>query len=180
MSRILRIAAIATFGLIGALGSMPAATAGGGCHSGASEGRGTTIDLIDACFTPTTLFAEPGDTITFVNRDPFVHNVTGNTWGHFEDLNEGDRFTTSFVDEGVYPFACTYHPGMSGAIVIGDGDAGGATTTEPVTQPLAASPVPVRSDAGWLTAGAVGLAIGAAAGAGIATLRRRWAGRSSV
>ena len=53
-----------------------------------------------------------------------VHNVTANDWGHWDDMYEGDRFTASFDEEGIFPFACTYHPGMSGAIVVGDGGTG--------------------------------------------------------
>jgi hypothetical protein len=33
-------------------------------------------------------------------------------------MEQGDRFSVSFDEEGVYPFACTYHPGMTGAIVV--------------------------------------------------------------
>ena len=49
----------------------------------------------------------------------------GNAWGHFEDMIEGDAFTVRFDDAGIYPFACNYHPGMTGAIVVGDGKGAG-------------------------------------------------------
>ncbi len=117
MTRMRRAAAIMTLGTVGALAGMTAASAGGGCHSGVTEGYGTRIEMIDACFTPTTLFAEPGETITFVSRDADAHNMTANAWGHFDDMHEGERFTTSFKTDGIYAYACTYHPGMTGAIV---------------------------------------------------------------
>jgi plastocyanin len=102
------------------------AQAGGGCHAGVTEGTGDTIRLVDACFTPTILRVDPGATVTFVNKDPFAHNVTANGWGHFDNLDPEDSFTASFQAAGTYPFACTIHPGMSGAIVVGDGIATGA------------------------------------------------------
>jgi len=102
------------------------AGAGGGCHGGVTQGTGDTVELIDACFTPTTLRIEPGDSVTFVNEDSFVHNVTANLWGHFDDLEQGDSFTATFGEDGVYPYACTYHPGMTGAVVVGDGDGPGS------------------------------------------------------
>lgn len=159
------------------------AGAGGGCHEGVTQGTGDTVELIDACFTPTTLRIEPGDSVTFVNRDGFVHNVTAHLWGYFDDLKQGDAFTATFDEEGVYPYACTYHPGMTGAVVVGDGDgpgSGAAVTVSSFGAPPPPSPqIEVRTvtktrEAGassplvWLAAG-----IGLAAGLGLAALVRR-------
>ena len=36
--------------------------------------------------------------------------------------------TFAFRDEGVFPYYCTFHPGMSGAIVVGDASGPGATS----------------------------------------------------
>jgi len=159
------------------------AGAGGGCHGGVTQGTGDTVELIDACFTPTTLRIEPGDSVTFVNEDSFVHNVTANLWGHFDDLEQGDSFTATFGEDGVYPYACTYHPGMTGAVVVGDGDgpgSGAAVTVSSFGEPPAPSPrVEVRTvtrteDAGassplvWLAA-----AIGLVSGLGLGALVRR-------
>jgi plastocyanin len=159
------------------------ATAGGGCHGGVTDGTGDTVELVDACFTPTTLRIEPGQQVTFVNRDPMIHNVTANLWGHFDDLDQGDAFTATFEQEGVYPYACTYHPGMTGAIVVGDGDGPGSGQAVPVgafEEPPAPSPrIEVRTitrpeDPGassplvWLTA-----AIGLVVGLGLGSLVRR-------
>jgi hypothetical protein len=116
------------------------------------------------------LLTEAGRSITFVNRDPFAHNVSGTGWGNYEDMAQGDRFTTSFADEGIYPFACTLHPGMTGVIVVGDEAAGG---TAGEVQPLAASTSPPADGDAWIPAGALGLAVGAALGAGLAGIVRR-------
>ena len=105
------------------------AAAGGGCHDGLTQGTGDTITAADACFTPSILYVDPGATITFLNKDPFVHNVAANGWGHLDDMNEGDSFTATFPDPGVYPFACSYHPGMTGAIFVGDGMGAGSGRT---------------------------------------------------
>lgn len=169
MKRTRRVATVLTLGLIGTLAGITAASAGGGCHSGVTEGRGTRIEMVDACFTPTTLFAEAGEVITFVNRDDFAHNITANDWGRFDDLGLGDRYSTSFKTDGIYAYACTYHPGMSGSIVIGEGASG----ADVAAQPVAASAVPTSGGDGWVAAGAIGLLVGAAAGAGLARVRRQ-------
>jgi hypothetical protein len=135
-----------------------------------------------ACFTPTSLRIAPGGAVTFVNRDPMTHNVGGIGWGDLEDMVEGDAFTATFADPGVYPYACSYHPGMTGAIVVGDGTGAGngtAVTVEPfVAAPasfdtvddaaaVAADPPSPSSSgwSGWVAAGAAGLLLGLGAGA---------------
>jgi plastocyanin len=161
------------------------ASAGGGCHEGVTQGEGDTIVIADACFTPTTLYVEPGDQVTWLNKDDYAHNVTANTWGYFDDLNEGDTFTATFDQDGVYPFACTYHPGMTGAIVVGDGVGTGSGDSveqelvssfeEESPQPAVAASRPESSSssstAGWWIGGAIGLLVGAA-GAFVLTRRR--------
>jgi hypothetical protein len=83
---------------------------------------------------------------------------------------EGDAFTVRFDETGIYPFACNYHPGMTGAIVVGDGKGVGSGTEGITVQPFeAASPTVVRSvvaEDGGLPSGALvavglgGLALG--------------------
>jgi plastocyanin len=152
---------------------------GGGCHragTGVTEMTGTTVAIVDACFTPTILHVAAGDSVTFVNRDPMVHNVTANDWGHWDDLHQGDRFTASFDDEGIFPFACTYHPGMSGAVVVGDGATG---DTAPVAAAATTVDPPSRG-AGWLVPGIAGVAIGLACGYALQWRRRRDAAAAPV
>jgi plastocyanin len=160
----------------------PPATAGGGCLHGtpATDGGGTTIEMIDMCFTPTVLHASPGDTVSFVSRDAVDHTVTGvgGTWGTYDDLHPGDRVAYSFADTGVYVYVCFIHPGMAGAIVVGDGS--GSAGLEPASvQPVAAgaavADVPAVSNrSGGMRAVLTGIG-GLIAGIGIAafTLARR-------
>jgi plastocyanin len=108
-----------------AIGALPAAAGGGGhCAEPLAEGAGTVVDMVDACFTPAVLHVGVDEEITFTNRDPMPHNVApaGWGWGHIDDLREGQAFTASFDEPGVYPYACSLHPGMTGAVIVG-GDA---------------------------------------------------------
>jgi plastocyanin len=113
----------------------PFAAAGGGCMHGtpATDGAGTTIAMVDNCFTPTILHAARGDTITFVNRDGWAHTVTGvgGTWGTLDQLAGGAKVSYTFDQNGVYVFVCFIHPGMAGAIVVGDGS--GSAGLEPAS-----------------------------------------------
>jgi hypothetical protein len=99
--------------------------------------------MLDMCFTPTVLHASPGDTVTFVNRDDFDHTVTGvgGTWGTFDDVRAGDSVAYSFDENGVYVYVCFLHPGMAGAIVVGNGS--GSAALEPAAvEPLGAGNAP--------------------------------------
>jgi plastocyanin len=169
------------------LGTPGGALAGGGCHTGATQADASaedevTVRIVDACFTASITKVEPGAPVTFVNLDAgLTHNVLGNGWGHYDDMTKGDAFTATFAEAGVYPFACSYHPGMTGAIVVGDGFGAGngaVVDTAPldlepasrVTSPAVARPA---SEAPWIAAaGIAGVALGAGIAAGIGRLRR--------
>ena len=175
---LLVIAATALVAL--AVPAVPAFAGGGGCHGDSTTGEGDTVEIADGCFGPTTLKVDPGDTVTFVNLDPYVHNVSAVGWGHLNDLNSGDSFQATFADAGVYPFACQYHPAMVGAIVVGDGKAlaGGTpivSETDTGTEVAAASTTEVAAAStteaassnpttGWIAGGAIGVAAGLAIG----------------
>jgi plastocyanin len=106
------------------------ASAGSGCHAPATEGRGTTVALVDLCFTPTVLRVASGTTVTFVNRDTMAHPLSrpGGEWGW--DGMVGDRATVRLEQAGTYPFFCYVHPGMVGVVVVGDGRGTGAQVVQ--------------------------------------------------
>lgn len=184
-----KILALSTVGMVSLLilGGTPAAAGGGGCHAGitsanAADGETASVEMIDACFTPTTLRVEPGAQVAFVNRDVgLTHNVGGNYWGHFEDMHRGDGFMATFEQPGTYPYACSYHAGMTGAVIVGDGSGAGDgelidvqafETPDPVVVTRTRSVAPESSSTTWIAAGALGLLIGAAGGIGLMKLRR--------
>ncbi len=174
------------FGVVAGFALVPGvagASGGGGCGGPVTDEAGTEVEIKEFCFTPTILRAEPGDTITFTNLDRSPHTVLGanGIWGSYDALKRNVEATYEFAEPGVYPFVCTWHVGMIGAVVVGDGAGGAIDTTTadgPVSlassQTVAADP-PAGSNgvAGALAAGAIGLAVGAAGAVGTLRLRRR-------
>jgi plastocyanin len=165
------------------------ASGGGGCGGPVTDAAGTAVHIKDFCFGPTILRVATGETTTFVNGDPFPHTVLGanGAWGSYDALKQGGEATYGFSEAGVYPYVCTLHVGMVGAVVVGDGVGGAIDTT------TAAGPVTLASvlaggvqdaetrsagqDAGyggWVAIAAIaGLLVGTAAAFGVQRLRRR-------
>jgi plastocyanin len=175
-------------GLVAVLWLPSAALAGAGCHGDPTpqrDGTGNeevTVRMVDACFDATVTSVDPGARVTFVNDDFATHNVGGMGWGHHEDMLERDTYSATFDEPGIFPFACSYHPGMTGAIVVGDGNGAGAGWTvlndpiDPVADTAKAAPVAdagSRSPLAFVAIGILGTALGAGISAAIPLLRRR-------
>jgi plastocyanin len=164
--------AVAGSGVALAMLLLPAtpAGAGGGCHNdAATEGTGAMVALSQMCMTPTVLRVDPGTTVTFVNKDSVVHNVWGLQWGQ-DPVNAEESFQRRFDSAGIYPYTCSLHPGMVGAVVVGDGRGSGPVIEMPsVTPSIDAAALPAAVPAATSTAdddsanGVLPFALGAAA-----------------
>ncbi|GAA1346389.1 cupredoxin domain-containing protein [Arthrobacter roseus] len=62
----------------------------------------------------------PGATVTVVNEDAAAHTVTSEEEGLFDAVVEGNSTVTfTAPDEaGDYAYICTYHPNMTGSLVV--------------------------------------------------------------
>jgi plastocyanin len=150
---VVALAALASTLLLGGT-----AVAGGGCMHGSppTDGTGTTVEMVDACFTPTVLHVARGAEVTFVNRDEgMTHNVVGvgDTWGSFDELSFGEAVSYRFDANGVYVYSCFLHEGMVGAVVAGDGS--GAADLQSVgaagVSPGGSGPAAVATSSGSAT-----------------------------
>jgi plastocyanin len=107
----------------------PLAIAGNPCYHGyevpqLTVAAGNEVETEPCAFAPTISVVDAGDTVTFRNGGAEPHLVTGANadWGDRDiQLDAGESVAYTFAEPGVYPYACTLHPGMSGAIVVGDG-----------------------------------------------------------
>lgn len=123
-SHAIRIGIMAVVAGAALWGGSGIAFAGGGCHQVPTASRGNTVDVTDLCFVSTVLYVKPGTDVTWTNRDSMTHVVVGvgDMWGDPNiSLLQGDTVSYRFDQDGVYPYSCLIHPGMVGAIVVGDG-----------------------------------------------------------
>jgi plastocyanin len=189
-----KVSAAAGVVVLGALMLVPvlgqglaSASGGGGCGRPVTDAKGTGVDIRDFCFSPTILRVSTGDAVTFTNVDPVPHSVLGAnaTWGDYAGFKKRS-VTYRFSEPGVYPYVCTYHPGMVGAVVVGDG-VGGAIDTPTAEGPVtkvdastlglentsAVGGQPSEVNGGWPVAVAVAFAIAVGSFAVIVVRRRR-------
>ena len=136
-----KASAVAGAVLLGALALLPgvaSASGGGGCGQPVTDAQGSGVDIEGYCFSPTILRVGVGDAVTFTNVDPVPHSVLGAnaTWGDYAGFKK-KSVTYRFAEPGVYPYLCTYHVGMVGAVVVGNGVGGAidsSTADGPVTK----------------------------------------------
>ena len=125
-------ALLAIGGLAGlALALTPAAViAGDPCYHGYTIPPTTseptaTVNLEPCAFVPTAAHVAPGATVTFANVSEMPHLVTGAnaSWGDRDaEIAPGASRSVTFDRAGIYPFSCALHRGMTGVIVVGDGN----------------------------------------------------------
>jgi len=86
-----------------------------------STGNATThvIEVKDSSFTPATLEARVGDTISWVNLGKILHTVTARDHSFDTSLKPGQRFNLVLGKEGTIQYVCTPHPGMFGVLIVG-------------------------------------------------------------
>ncbi len=78
-----------------------------------------TIAIANMAFSPATMTIAKGTTITWKNDDGVAHTSTSNS-GAWDtgNISPGGSATTMFSTAGTFPFHCSYHPTMTGTIVV--------------------------------------------------------------
>jgi plastocyanin len=146
------LAAIAVLAALGA-GSVAPAIAGGGCHgfdgTVHTEGAATVVKMDTCAFAPTVVHVPVGAEVRFLNTAQVDHLVVGESqsWGTDDALSPGAELRRRFADPGIYPYSCPMHPGMVGAVVVGDADAAAVVPAPVAPVPSPAAPVAAQAGA---------------------------------
>ena len=77
------------------------------------------IEMSGFAFNPKELTVKVGTTVTWTNKDNVGHDVKAadGSWGS-DTLTNGQTFSKVFDKEGTYAYVCTFHPGMTGTIIV--------------------------------------------------------------
>ena len=123
--QLIALALPAITGALLVLNGTPAFAGGGGCHGPDTQGVGTSVQLSGMCFSPSILYVQPGDRVTWTNDDGMPHVVAGSfsSWGSPTNLGAGEAMTHQFPTAGIYSYSCPLHYGMNAVVIVGDGKA---------------------------------------------------------
>ncbi len=88
------------------------------------QGGSVVVEMRDIRFHPQGIRLRPGTTVTWVNRDPVVHNVR-QVEGRFlspDVMQPGETFSFTFREPGRFRYQCTlHHPYMNGVVIVEEG-----------------------------------------------------------
>ena len=98
------------------------ASGGGACYEPITSADSNEVVINAFCYQDTVVHVSEGETVTFSNEDFAPHTVTGanNIWGDYVKIRPRRSRAFRFEQAGVYPYYCALHPGMTGAVVVGD------------------------------------------------------------
>jgi len=77
------------------------------------------VEIRNFHFMPATLTVTAGTTVTWTNDDSSPHTVTDKSRVlHSAALDTKDTYSFTFTAPGEYTYGCTFHPMMTGKIVV--------------------------------------------------------------
>ncbi len=78
-----------------------------------------TIAMDGTAFSPDDVTVKLGDTVVWINKDPFPHTATSTT-GAFDSkvLQPDDSFKYKAVKKGDFAYICELHPTMKGMLRV--------------------------------------------------------------
>jgi len=84
-----------------------------------SASDSANVEMKGFAFSPKELTVKVGTKVTWTNMDSAGHDVkaTDGSWGS-GTLTNGQTFSMVFDKEGTYAYVCTFHPGMTGTIIV--------------------------------------------------------------
>jgi len=77
-----------------------------------------TVVIQGLKYVPETLVVRRGDTIRWINKDPFPHTVTAKGVFDSSSIAPGGswRYTVKMI--GKYSYTCTFHPNMKATLLV--------------------------------------------------------------
>jgi plastocyanin len=85
----------------------------------AGAAASNTIRMDGTSFEPSELTVRAGAVVSWVNTDPFPHDVVSAEGGFRSDALEPDaRWQFTAARPGRFDYVCTLHPGMRGTLIV--------------------------------------------------------------
>jgi plastocyanin len=89
------------------------------CGGGPAAAADHVVEIRGLEFIPASIDVNPGDTITWINKDVMPHTATSDdgAWDS-GDIAAGAEWTLSVESDFAGGYTCTYHPTMMGEISV--------------------------------------------------------------
>ena len=92
---------------------------GGGAAVGTAAAATMHTVVIEAVsYKPETLTVNRGDTVIWVNKDPFPHTVTSKGGFDSHSIAAGKSWKYTASKAGEFAYICTFHPNMKGTLTV--------------------------------------------------------------
>ena len=76
------------------------------------------VTITNLTFTPAEITVHTGDTVEWVNSDPFDHTATGRGKQFNIQLPKGAKGGVTLSQKGSIDYYCIFHPTMKGKITV--------------------------------------------------------------
>ncbi len=88
--------------------------------NGSAVAAATTFTVVieATSYAPQLLTVKRGDTVVWVNKDPFPHTVTAAGSFDSKSIPAGGKWNYTARHAGDYAYTCTFHPNMKGRLII--------------------------------------------------------------
>ncbi len=83
-----------------------------------AKGTAHTVVIEGVAYSPAVMTVRRGDTVTWVNKDPFPHTVTVPGAFDSKGIAAGAKWKYVARKAGTYDYICTYHPNMKGVLKV--------------------------------------------------------------
>jgi plastocyanin len=110
------------FGPLAAVGGAGACRRGraGRRRRGAAAARPATHTVVikATSYAPAALTVRRGDTVVWINEDPFPHTATAAGAFDSKSIAAGGSWTYKPMRAGEFAYVCTFHPNMKGTLSV--------------------------------------------------------------
>jgi plastocyanin len=99
-------------------GALVAVVAAAAWLPAATRAAEHTVTIDGVKFEPASITVARGDTIAWVNKDPFPHTATAPRVFDSREIAAGKSWKWTASQPGVYDYVCTLHPTMKGTVTV--------------------------------------------------------------
>lgn len=90
-------------------------------NTGESNASTSNVSIQNMSFYPAVIKVKKGSAVTWMQKDRMTHDVvSSDRLFKSQRLRQGQTFTQTFDQPGVYNYYCSLHPSMKGQVIVED------------------------------------------------------------